>query len=86
MTRRPHPLWLKALRWTPLFAGGLVLQNLTGCDPEVRNSVLTGIQTSLTGLITSILNAFFLSLQDIGSQTSQPIVQAVFKNISGWLA
>jgi hypothetical protein len=86
MTRRPHPFWMKALRWTPLLAGGLMLQNLTGCDPDVRNAVLTGIQTSLTTLISSILNAFFLSLADIGGSTSQPIVQATFKTLSGWLA
>lgn len=86
MTRRSHPFWMKTLRWIPLFAGGLMLQNLGGCDPEVRNAVLTGIQTSLNGLITSIISAFFLSLQDLGSQATQPIVRAVFENVSGWLA
>lgn len=87
MKRRRVSRWLIAKRWAPLLAGGLALQaNLTGCDAEVRNAVLTGVQSSLTGLITSILNAFFLSIQDTGSSTSQPVVQAVFENLSSWLA
>ena len=87
MKRRRVSRWLTAKRWAPLLAGGLALQvNLTGCDPEVRDAVLTGVQTSLTGMITSILNAFFLSIADSGSSTSQPVVQAVFENLSGWLA
>jgi hypothetical protein len=86
MTSRSSRFWMKAARWTPLLAGGLMLQvNLGGCDPNVRNAVLTGIQTSLTTLITSILEAFFLSLQAVGSSTSQSVVQAVH-NFSGWVA
>ena len=86
MKRRRVSRWLTAKRWAPILAGGLALQvNLTGCDPEVRNAVLSGVQTSLTGLITSILNAFFLAITD-SSSTSQPVVQAVFENLSRWLA
>ncbi len=79
--------WLTGKGWVPLLAGGLALQvNLTGCDPEVRNAVLSGIQTSLTGIITSIINAFFLSLADTGSSTSQPVAKAVFETMQNWLA
>ncbi len=78
--------WLTAKGWAPLLAGGLALQvNLTGCESEVRNAVLTGVQTSLTGLITSIISAFFLSLQDAAS-TSQPVAKAVFETMQSWLA
>lgn len=77
MKSRRKPLILTARKWLPLILGGAVMQlNLSGCDPEVRDSVLTGIQTSLTGLISSVINAFFLSLQDAGS-TSQPVVKAI---------
>ncbi|MBN2563879.1 MAG: hypothetical protein JXQ75_23435 [Phycisphaerae bacterium] len=87
MKRRRVSRWLTVKLWAPLLAGGLALQfNLTGCDPEVRDAVLGGVQTSLTGLITSVINAFFLSLQDAGTTTSQPVVKAVFENLSGWLA
>ncbi len=75
-----------AVRMAPLLAGGAALQvNLTGCDSEVRDAFLTGIQTSMTSLITSIINAFFLSLQDAGA-TSQSAVQSTVLNLSGWLA
>lgn len=75
-----------AARMAPLLLGGVALQvNLTGCDPEVRDAVLTGIQTSMLSLIDSVINAFFLSLQDAGT-TSQAAVQATFENFSSWLA
>jgi hypothetical protein len=75
-----------AKRWAPLLAGGVVLQfNITGCDSEVRTAVLGGVQTAMTGLFTSIINAFFLSLQDSGA-TSQPVVKAVFESLQSWLA
>ncbi len=78
MKTRRKPWTFHAIRWTPLLAGGLALQaNLTGCDPEVRDAVLNGTQTAMTGLLTSIINAFFLSLQGSGT-TSQPALQAIF--------
>lgn len=87
MKRRRVSRWLIAKRWTPFIAGGAALQmNLTGCDQEVRDAVLTGVQTSMTGLFTAIIDAFFLSLQDIGSSTTQPVVQATFESLRNLLA
>ena len=86
MKSRRKPWTLTTRRWLPLLAGGLALQfNLSGCDPEVRNAVLTGIQTSLSGLLTSVINAFFMSLQDAGS-TSQPLVKAIIDTATTWVA
>lgn len=42
----------------------LVLQ---GCDPGVRDTVITGVQDASTGLLTSFVNAFFESLSNDGS-------------------
>ncbi len=74
-------LWLYLAKyWAPIMAGGIAIQfNLTGCDPQVRSSVLTGVQTSLTGLLTSVINAFFLAIQGgmDDSTTSQPVVQGI---------
>ncbi len=73
--------------WAPLLVGGGVLQiNLTGCDPEVRDAVLTGIQDAMVGLISAIIEAFFLSLKDIGGSTTRSAVQATLEGIQGWLA
>ncbi len=74
--------------WLPLLAGATAFQiNISGCDPEVRDTVLTGLQTSITGLFSSVITAFFLSLQDAAeSTTSQPVVKAIFEGLTSWLA
>jgi hypothetical protein len=69
----------------PLMAGGIALQ-LGGCDTDVKNSILSGVQSSVTGLVTTVIGAVFSSLENAGSSsssgssnnsaTSQPIVQA----------
>ena len=90
MKRHRPKSWLRfAMRWAPFLAGGMALQvNLSGCDTDVRNAALTGIQTSLTTLTSAIINAFFLSLQadTSSSTTTQSVVKAVFENLSSWLA
>ncbi|MFH1418902.1 MAG: hypothetical protein ABII12_11545 [Planctomycetota bacterium] len=86
MKPRRKPWGRIVKRWAPLVAGGLALQvNLTGCDPEVRNAVLDGLNTSITGMFSSIMNAFFLSLQDAAT-TSQPVAKALFEDLPNWLA
>lgn len=71
----------------PVLAGGMALQfGLGGCDAEVRDQLLTGVATSMTGLVTTVIGAFFQSLTDIGSSaTSQPVVQAV-QDAANWFA
>lgn len=71
----------------PVLAGGMALQfGLGGCDQEVQDQLLTGVATSLTGLVTTVIGAFFQSLADVGtSATTQPVVQAVQDAVS-WFA
>lgn len=47
----------------------LVLQ---GCDPGVRDTVITGVQDASTGLLTSFVNAFFESLGNKASDPNTP--------------
>ncbi|MFQ5411314.1 MAG: hypothetical protein ACE5EC_03425 [Phycisphaerae bacterium] len=81
-------LWLYLAKyWAPIMAGGIAIQfNLTGCDPEVRSSVLTGIQGSLTGLLTSVINAFFLAINGTSTTTSQPVVKGIIDAATSWFA
>ena len=65
--------YLWARRWAFVLAGGVPLLSLSGCDPTVRNTVLTGIQSSLTTLLSAVISAFFTALQATAS-TSQPVV------------
>ena len=43
--------------------GGSAFQ-LSGCDPEVRNTLLTGLETTTQSLSTALITAYFLSLED----------------------
>lgn len=64
-----------------LALGGTLLQvSFSGCDQTLRDTVLTGVQASLTGLVTTFINAFFQALMT-DNQTSQPIVQAVLESL-----
>jgi len=56
-----------------LALGGSAFQ-LSGCDPAVRDTLLTGLETTTQSLSGALISAFFLSLQDgdssIGSLTT----------------
>jgi len=52
-----------------LAVGGSVFQ-LSGCDPTVRSTLLTGLQTTTTSLSTALISAFFLNLQDDDGDTT----------------
>lgn len=48
-------------RWLMMTAaGGLFV--LSGCDPDVRDTVLNGVESATTTLITTFINAFFQSV------------------------
>jgi hypothetical protein len=86
MKRRFTHRILTSKLWLPILAGGMAMQfNLSGCDQDVRDTFLTGVATSLTSLVTAVINTFFLSLQDAGSSTSQPVVQ-LMHSLPNWLA
>jgi hypothetical protein len=54
-------------RLTRLFVaaavGGSAFQ-ISGCDPAVRQTVLTGLETTTQSLTSTLISAFFLSLDD----------------------
>jgi len=52
---------LRGRKWLLTAAsGGLFV--LSGCDPEVRDSVLSGVESASTTLITTFISAFFKSV------------------------
>lgn len=54
-------VWLGARKWTAISAlGGSFV--LGGCDPTVRDTVLSGVEGASTVLTTTLLQAFFESL------------------------
>lgn len=46
-----------------LAVGGSAFQ-LSGCDPAVRDTLLTGLETTTQSLSSALISAFFLSMQD----------------------
>ncbi len=54
----------RLLRWVMTVAlGGTVFQ-LGNCDPTVRSTLLTGLESTTTSLTNTVIQAYFLSLQD----------------------
>ena len=49
--------------------GGTAFQ-LSGCDPAVRSAVLTGLEATTATLSTTLITAFFISLEDDTQGTS----------------
>ena len=59
-----HSLRQRVIRFvTALAVGGSAFQ-LSGCDPEVRDSLLIGLETTTQSLGSALIQAFFLSLDD----------------------
>ncbi len=52
-----------------ILVGGSVLQ-LGSCDPVVRQTLLTGLETTTSTLAQTFVTAFFASLDDDSSSTS----------------
>jgi hypothetical protein len=61
--------WKRVIRTTTLLAVGGSAFQLSGCDPQVRSTLLSGLQTTSTGLASTLITAFFLSLADDGTGT-----------------
>ena len=48
---------------TAVAVGGSAFQ-LSGCDPAVRGTLLTGLETTTQSLSGALISAFFLTLDD----------------------
>lgn len=64
--------------------GGGVLV-LGGCDPNVRDTVLVGVEGAATSLVSTLIAAFFQSLASQGEEIPT-IVQHVTDNFASLLA
>lgn len=63
--------------WASLTVGGTMLA-LGGCEPEVRDTVLSGVENAALGLVASFINAFFQTLnqsEDAGMDTVRVILE-----------
>ena len=60
-------VWKRVIRATTVLAMGGSAFQLSGCDPEVRSTILTGLQETTAGLTSTLVSAFFLTLADDGA-------------------
>ena len=63
--------------WVMASSGGLTLAVLEGCDADVRDTVLNGVEGAATGLLTTFISAFFQSLND--PEETATTVQAIIE-------
>ncbi len=56
--------WSRFVRWTTAVAVGGSAFQLSGCDPTVRDTVLNGLEATTSSLTSTLISAFFISLQD----------------------
>ena len=54
----------RLLRTAVIFAVGGSAFQMSGCDPEVRTTLLQGLQSTATSLSTAFISAYFQGLQD----------------------
>ncbi len=50
--------------------GGSAFQ-LSGCDPAVRSTLLAGLEATTQSLTSTLVGAFFISLEDDSGSSSQ---------------
>ncbi len=62
--------WQRVVRLTMALAVGGSAFQLSGCDPAVRSTVLTGLETTTQSLTSTLISAFFLTLEDDTSSSS----------------
>jgi hypothetical protein len=66
--------------------GGLVFGTLSGCNPEVRDTLVVGLQDTTVGLVSTLLDALFAGFLSEGSGGGVTTVQVVFEELTRWLA
>jgi hypothetical protein len=52
------------MRGTTILAMGGSAFQLSGCDSDVRDTLLSGLQATSTALSATLISAFFLSISD----------------------
>lgn len=52
------------LRLAAIVAVGGSAFQLSGCDPAVRGTILTGLEATTASLANTLISAFFISLED----------------------
>ena len=79
-------LLLRGRIWllTAVSGGGLFV--LSGCDPTVRDTMLAGVQSATTTLVTTFITAFFQSVLTAGDDDAVTTVKAIVERVPEFFA
>jgi len=69
---RKRDLRTRCLRFVAAVAVGGSAFQLSGCDPAVRESLLTGLEETTSALSSALISAFFISLEN-NSSSGDPL-------------
>jgi hypothetical protein len=69
---------------TAVSGGGLLV--LSGCDPTVRDTMLAGVESATTTLLTTFITAFFESVLSAGDDSAVTTVKAVVERVPEFFA
>jgi len=59
---------------------------LSGCDPTVRDTMLAGVESAATTLVTTLITAFFQSVLATGDDSTVTTVKAIVERVPEFLA
>jgi hypothetical protein len=81
-----HSWFLRGRIWllTAVSGGGLFV--LSGCDPTVRDTVLAGVESATTTLLTTFITAFFESVLSAGDESTVTTVKALVEQVPEFFA
>lgn len=70
-------------RMAAVFLGGGGLYVLDSCDPQVRSTILSGVQNAASGLAGTFIDALFLKLsEDDAAQASIRVIEGVVRMLT----
>ncbi len=61
--------WQRVIKLVSAVAVGGSAFQMSSCDPAVRDTVLSGLETTTSTLTQTLISAFFISLEDGSSST-----------------
>ncbi len=67
--------------WLANLTVGGSLFAFSGCDPEIKDTLLGGVQGAVTGLVTTFIDAVFVILARNGEEETLTTVRAIFEHL-----
>jgi hypothetical protein len=83
---RMRGLLLRGRIWLLSAVSGGSLLVLSGCDPNVRDTILGGVESSVTTLFTTFIQAFFETVLAADDDSTVTTVRAIVEQVPEFFA